>query len=94
MEPPAWAVMQRALLNAQIPVIETFHSKYFDERGYLRCVPRWGGDEGADDAAENFTGWTLLYTLGADRFHVRRRCVGDVGKSGSGREPNYSGAGG
>ncbi len=67
MEPPSWAVMQRALLDDQIPAIETFYAKYFDERGYLRCVPRWGGDDGADDAAENFTGWTLLYALGADK---------------------------
>ena len=72
LPPPPWAVMQRALLHAQVPALEAFYAKYFDERGYLRCVPRWGGDDGADDAAENFTGWTLLYALGADPVVLER----------------------
>ena len=57
MAPPAWAVMQRELLRSHAHAIEAFYAKYFDERGYLLCVPRWGGDDGADDAAENFTSW-------------------------------------
>ena len=72
LPPPPWAVLQRALLQAQVPALEAFYAKYFDERGYLRCVPRWGGDDGADDAAENFTGWTLLYALGADQVVLER----------------------
>ena len=72
LPPPPWAVMQRALLRAQVPALEAFYAKYFDERGYLRCVPRWGGDDGADDAAENFTGWTLLYALGAGEAVLER----------------------
>ena len=72
MAPPAWAVMQRELLRSHAHAIEAFYAKYFDERGYLLCVPRWGGDDGADDAAENFTSWTMLYALGADRSILDR----------------------
>src|SRR5262249_38942914 len=36
----------------------------FDERGYLRCVERWGGDDGPDDAIENCTDWPILHALG------------------------------
>ncbi len=42
-----------------------FYDQYFDERGYLLCVPRWGGDDGPDDAAENLLNWTMLHALGA-----------------------------
>src|SRR5438445_129825 len=36
-----------------------------DERGYLRCVERWGGDDGPDDAIENVNDWPHLHALGA-----------------------------
>jgi hypothetical protein len=65
LPPPAWALLQRELLRAQTDAIEAFYAHYFDERGYLLCVPRWGGNDGPDDAAENFLNWTLLYALGA-----------------------------
>ena len=35
------------------------------DRGYLLCVPRWGGDDGPDDAIENCTNWPVLHALGA-----------------------------
>jgi hypothetical protein len=44
---------------------EEFFQKYFDDRGYLLCVERWGGDDGPDDAIENCNDWPLLYALGA-----------------------------
>ncbi|MCH8102905.1 MAG: hypothetical protein IIB28_07110 [Chloroflexi bacterium] len=65
MSPPVWALLERELLRAQSLACQKFYERYFDERGYLRCVPRWGGDDGADDAAENLTGWTILHALGA-----------------------------
>ncbi len=65
MSPPVWALLERELLRAQSLACEKFYKHYFDERGYLRCVPRWGGDDGADDAAENLCGWTILHALGA-----------------------------
>jgi hypothetical protein len=65
MPPPAWALMERELLKAQAEACQAFFEKYFDERGYLLCVPRWGGDDGPDDAAENLLNWTMLHALGA-----------------------------
>ena len=62
--PPAWALLERQLLKAQSDACEAFYDHYFDERGYLLCVPRWGGDDGPDDAAENQLNWTMLHALG------------------------------
>ena len=64
--PPDWALAERALLQAASDGAEAFADKYLDERGFLKCVERWGGNDGADDAMENFSGWTLLYALGGD----------------------------
>ncbi len=64
MEPPGWALAERALLKANAAAAAEFAAKYTDDRGYLRCVERWGGNDGPDDAMENFHNWTLLYVLG------------------------------
>ncbi len=66
MVPPYWALLERELLRIQVTACQEFFDHYFDERGYLCCVPRWGGNDGPDDAAENFLNWTMLYALGAD----------------------------
>jgi hypothetical protein len=63
--PPHWALLERELLRAQSAACQEFYARYFDERGYLLCVPRWGGDDGPDDAAENLLNWTMLHALGA-----------------------------
>ena len=65
--PPAWALAERLVLDAASDGAEVFANRYLDERGYLKCVERWGGNDGADDAMENFGGWTLLYALGGDQ---------------------------
>ena len=65
MPPPHWAFLQRELLRAQADGCREFFNHYFDSRGYLLCVPRWGGDDGPDDAAENLLNWTMLHALGA-----------------------------
>ena len=64
MRAPHWALLERQLIAALPEAIEQFYDKYFDERGYLQCYPRWGALDGPDDAAENVTGWTELYALG------------------------------
>jgi hypothetical protein len=65
---PRWALLERQLLEAQSRACERFFARYFDERGYLLCVPRWSGDDGPDDALENLLNWPLLHALGgADR---------------------------
>ncbi|MCZ6678544.1 MAG: hypothetical protein O7E52_15005 [Candidatus Poribacteria bacterium] len=62
--PPPWALLERELLRAQTLACQEFFNRYFDERGYLICIPRWGGNDGPDDAIENLTGWSMLHTLG------------------------------
>ena len=64
--PPAWAVMERALLDANEKACKDFFEKYFDQNGFLLCVERWGGDDGPDDAIENCNDWPILHALGAD----------------------------
>jgi hypothetical protein len=41
-----------------------FYHKYYDERGRVQCVLRWGADDGPDDAFENFAGWPEFHALG------------------------------
>ena len=65
--PPDWALLQRELLRANTDACREFFAKYFDERGFLLCVERWGGDDGPDDAIENVNDWPLLHALGAPR---------------------------
>ena len=65
MTPPNWALMERELLDANSEAVKEFYNHYFDERGYLLHVPRWGTLDGTDDAPETFYNWTLLYALGA-----------------------------
>jgi hypothetical protein len=64
--PPAeWALLERELLRANTEACREFFAKYFDERGFLLCVERWGGDDGPDDAIENLNDWPILHALGA-----------------------------
>ena len=65
LAPPHWALLQRQLLTAAEEACVAFYQKYFDDQGFLLCVPRWGGDDGPDDAAENLLNWPVLHALGA-----------------------------
>ncbi len=65
LSPPGWALMERALLDANAEACRQYFAHYFDERGYLLCVERWGGDDGPDDAIENCNDWPILHALGA-----------------------------
>jgi hypothetical protein len=69
--PPAWALLQRELLRANTAACQEFFARYFDERGWLLCVERWGGDDGPDDAIENCTDWPVLHALGAPDVVLR-----------------------
>ena len=63
--PPDWALAERALLRAYADAAEEFAAKYTAEKGYFRCVDRWGGNDGPDDVMETFNNWTLPHALGA-----------------------------
>jgi hypothetical protein len=63
MSPPVWALLERELLRANVRACQEFFARYFDDRGYLECVERWGGDDGPDDAIENVDDWPVLYAL-------------------------------
>jgi hypothetical protein len=69
MTPPEWALLQRELLRVQTEACEAFYARYFDDRGYLRAVERWGANDGPDDAIEHLNDWALLHALGgSDRI--------------------------
>jgi hypothetical protein len=65
MDPPRWAVLERQLLAENVPACREFYNKYFDDRGRILCVVRWGANDGPDDAFENFNRWPELHALGA-----------------------------
>ncbi|HVG96654.1 MAG TPA: hypothetical protein VNK05_07140 [Chloroflexota bacterium] len=64
MAAPHWALLERQLLATQSVAVERFFARYFDDRGYLLCVPRWSANDGPDDAAENLLNWPVLHALG------------------------------
>jgi hypothetical protein len=64
MSPPTWALLEREVLKASSEACGLFFERYFDERGWLLCVERWGGDDGPDDAIENCNDWPILHALG------------------------------
>jgi hypothetical protein len=66
MPPPPWALLERALLRAGEKACREYFDRYFDDRGYLLCVERWGGDDGPDDAIECVNDWPVFHALGAD----------------------------
>ncbi len=69
MPAPEWALLQRELLRLHTEACEIFHAKYFDARNHLLCFPRWGTNDGPDDAIEHVNDWPLLHALGgADRI--------------------------
>jgi hypothetical protein len=64
MSPPTWALLEREVLKQNADACREFFDKYFDDRGWLLCVERWGGDDGPDDAIENCLDWPILHALG------------------------------
>jgi hypothetical protein len=65
MSPPEWALLEREVLDANSAAVRDFYDHFFDERGYLLHVARWGALDGTDDAIEIFKHWTILHALGA-----------------------------
>jgi len=79
MEAPRWAVLERQLLADNVPACREFYEKYFDDKGYLQCFVRWGANDGADDAFENFNRWPELHALGASDEILRMFQKGNDG---------------
>jgi hypothetical protein len=74
-----WAKLERQLLDAHTPAIVEFYNKYYDSRGYVQCVLRWGADDGPDDAFENLAGWPELHALGRSDEVLRLYLRGNEG---------------
>src|SRR6266853_79042 len=79
MAAPEWARLERSLLDAHTPAIVEFYNKYYDSRGYVQCVLRWGADDGPDDAFENMAGWPELHALGGSDEVLRLTMQGVEG---------------
>jgi len=79
MAAPEWARLERRLLDAHTPAIVEFYNKYYDSRGYVQCVLRWGADDGPDDAFENMAGWPELHALGGSDEVLRLYLQGHDG---------------
>ncbi len=79
MQAPRWALLERQLLAENVPACREFFQRYFDARGYLQCFVRWGANDGADDAFENFNHWPELHALGADDEILRMFLKGHDG---------------
>jgi hypothetical protein len=76
MAPPPWAILMWQLIHLQTEACEQFHARYFDERHHLLCFPRWGTNDGPDDAIEHVNDWPLLHAIGApDRILELYRAV-------------------
>jgi len=71
MEAPPWAVLERRVLDTSAPAMTEFYHKYYDEKGSVQCVLRWGADDGPDDAFENFAGWPEFHALGGSDETLR-----------------------
>ena len=74
MDAPEWALLERQVIQAHTAACEAFFDRYFDEKGFLLCVTRWGGDDGRDDAIENVNDWPHVHALGgSDRLREMYR---------------------
>ncbi len=85
MPPPAWALLEQKLLQANTEACDRFAKKYLDSRGYLAHTPRWGTLDGPDDAIETFFNWTLLYAMGGGEpvlGHYKRAYEGHLRQYG------------
>lgn len=65
MAAPAWAILQRRLLEENAAACEAFYAKYVGPDDALLVFPRWGANDGPDDAAEATNDWVTLHALGA-----------------------------
>ena len=65
MSAPRWATLQRQLMAANAAACEAYFAQYVGPNDELLCFPRWGANDGPDDAAEFTNDWVTLHALGA-----------------------------
>ncbi|OXM59980.1 hypothetical protein [Amycolatopsis vastitatis] len=71
LEPPAWAVAERALFDRLDEAWRRFEEVYADERGRLRYPGKLSTRDGGDDFYEAFFNWPQLYLLGGSTDILR-----------------------
>jgi hypothetical protein len=65
---PAWAILQRRLIDGMSEAALWFVDRYTNPDGTLRWAREvWPGMDGSDDAYESFSNLPLLYLLGGDQ---------------------------
>ena len=62
--PPAWALLERALINENTEACRAFADHFLDANGYLLHHATWGALAGTDDAIESFRNWPVLHAIG------------------------------
>jgi hypothetical protein len=65
MPPPAWAVAERATLDAAAAGVDLWIERYVRPDGTVNVPERWGVTDGPDDIMESIRGWPLIYAMGA-----------------------------
>lgn len=63
---PAWALAERAVIDANAQGVKAFLDAYVDGRGYLRGLEHYGITDGADDAVEPIRNWPIAHAVGGD----------------------------
>ena len=68
VEPPAWAQLERSLIDLMNQAIEPFMEGYVNPDGTILWPPDpdFSSIDGLDDAYESFHNWPLFYMLGGD----------------------------
>jgi hypothetical protein len=66
MAAPRWAVLQRELLAENSRACADYYAKYVSADHELLCFPRWGANDGPDDAGEFTNDFIQLHALGGD----------------------------
>ncbi len=66
LNPPAWAVWERKLIEAMDQAVYPYLARYTREDGTLIYRDDFHSRDGADDFYESFFNWPLYYLLGGD----------------------------
>jgi hypothetical protein len=68
---PQWVAPHFAPPFSASLIVDNTRQRDWPAGSYLQAIPRWGGNDGPDDAAENGLNWTVLYALGAPEIILK-----------------------